>query len=115
MARARAARDVTRAVREDLERGAEADVTTAYDAFETARAAYDLDRHALLVAQENFRVQDTRYRAGATAILDLLAAQDQPRPRRKPTWCRSRYATRLCRRRPRGHPGSPTVHDRIEP
>jgi len=31
----------------------------------------------VLVARENFRVQDTRYRAGASTILDLLEAQDQ--------------------------------------
>jgi outer membrane protein TolC len=77
VARAKAARDVTRAVRLDLERGVDADVTTAYNAFVTARATLDLEREAVLVAQENFRVQDTRYRAGASTILDLLAAQDQ--------------------------------------
>ena len=78
VARARATRDVSRAVREDLERGVDADVTTAYNAFVTARAALDLEREAVLVARENFRVQDTRYRAGASTILDLLEAQDQP-------------------------------------
>jgi outer membrane protein TolC len=77
VARARATRDVSRAVREDLERGVDADVTTAYNAFVTARATLDLEREAVAVAQENFRVQDTRYRAGASTILDLLAAQDQ--------------------------------------
>ncbi|HEX9166573.1 MAG TPA: TolC family protein, partial [Gemmatimonadales bacterium] len=77
VARARATRDVSRAVREDLERGVDADVTTAYNAFVTARAALDLEREAVLVARENFRVQDTRYRAGASTILDLLEAQDQ--------------------------------------
>lgn len=77
VSRARGARDVARAVREDLERGVDADVTTAYRAFETARAALDLERDAVLVARENFRVQDTRYRAGAATILDLLSAQDE--------------------------------------
>lgn len=72
---ARVNRDVARAIREDLERGAYRDVTAAYTAFTTARAAYDVARQALLVAQENFRVQDVRYRAGATTILDLLQAQ----------------------------------------
>jgi outer membrane protein len=77
VSRARATRNVSRAVREDLERGVDADVTAAYSAFVTARAALDLEREAVLVARENFRVQDTRYRAGASTILDLLEAQDQ--------------------------------------
>jgi outer membrane protein TolC len=77
VARAKAARDVSHAVRLDLERGVDADVTRAYNAFVTARATLDLEREAVRVAQENFRVQDTRYRAGASTILDLLAAQDQ--------------------------------------
>jgi len=94
LARAKAARDVFRAVREDLERGAEADVTTAYDAFLTARASFELDRNALLVARENFRVQDTRYRAGATTILDLLEAQDRL-TQAEANLVRSRYATRF--------------------
>jgi len=92
--RAQAARDVARAVREDLERGAEADVTTAYDAFLTARASFDLDRSALSVARENFRVQDTRYRAGATTILDLLEAQDRLTGA-EANLVQSRYATRF--------------------
>ncbi|HEV8149114.1 MAG TPA: TolC family protein [Gemmatimonadales bacterium] len=73
--RARTARDLARATREDLERSAEADVTEAYDAYQTARATADLSAQALLVARENYRVQEARYRAGASTILDLLDAQ----------------------------------------
>lgn len=73
--RARTLRDVARAAREDLERSAEADVTEAYEAYQTARATADLSAQGLIVARENYRVQEARYRAGASTILDLLDAQ----------------------------------------
>ncbi len=72
---ARVDRDVSRAIREDLERGALRDVTEAYDAYLTARRNVDLSHEALDAATENFRVQDARYRSGATTILELLDAQ----------------------------------------
>jgi outer membrane protein len=75
VSRARAARDLAQATREDLERAAEADVTAAYDAYQTARATSDLATQGLIVARESYRVQDARYRAGASTILDLLDAQ----------------------------------------
>ncbi|HEV8356976.1 MAG TPA: TolC family protein [Gemmatimonadales bacterium] len=75
VSRARAARDAARAIREDLERAAEVDVTEAYEAYETARATADYSTQGLLIALENFRVQEARYRGGATTILDLLDAQ----------------------------------------
>jgi outer membrane protein TolC len=68
---------VARAIRTDLERSAWHDVTAAYDAYETNRATVALEQSAVLVARENNRVQETRYRAGATTILDLLAAQNR--------------------------------------
>ena len=73
--RARTARDLARASREDLERSAEADVTEAYEAYQTARATADFSAQGLVVARENYRVQEARYRAGASTILDLLDAQ----------------------------------------
>jgi len=75
ISQARTSRDVARAIRSDLERGARADVTEAYDAYNTARAATELSAVAVAVARENYRVQESRYRAGATTILDLLDAQ----------------------------------------
>ena len=75
VARARAARDAAAAVRLDAERSIARDVTEAFEAYGTARATVLLSADALLVARENYRVQDTRYRAGATTILDLLEAQ----------------------------------------
>ena len=44
-------------------------------AYTTARASYDLAGEGLVVARENLRVQEERYRAGATTILDLVTAQ----------------------------------------
>ncbi len=73
--RARTARDLARAVREDLERGAETDVTGAYEAYQTARATAEVSAHGVQVAREVYRVQEARYRAGASTILDLLDAQ----------------------------------------
>jgi outer membrane protein len=77
LSEARVRRDVARAIRADLERGARHDVTAAVDAYETNRATFDLERDAVRVASENNRVQETRYRAGATTILDLLDAQNR--------------------------------------
>jgi outer membrane protein TolC len=72
---ARVSRDVFQAIREDLERSARVDVTASYEAYQTARATVELGQTAVVVARENFRVQEARYRAGATQILDLLSAQ----------------------------------------
>jgi len=73
---ARSDRDVARAFRTDLERAAYRDVTEAYDGYETARAALVLAEEGLTVARENYRVQEARYKAGATTVLDLLTAQN---------------------------------------
>lgn len=75
IAQAQSARRVAEAIRADLERGARADVTEAYAAYETSRAVVGLAREAQVVALENYRVQESRYRNGAGTILDLLDAQ----------------------------------------
>ena len=72
---ARVNRDVARAIREDFERAARPDVTQAYDQYLTSRATTELAVQAVVVAEENYRVQEARYRSGATDILDLLEAQ----------------------------------------
>jgi outer membrane protein TolC len=96
VSQARVQRDVAKAIRADLERGARHDVTAAYDAYETSRATYALERDAVLVARENNRVQETRYRAGATTILDLLDAQNQL-VSAEADLVRATYNTRLAR------------------
>jgi len=92
--RARNARDVAVATREDLERSAEADVTEAYEAYETARATADYAAQGLVVAQETYRVQQARYRAGASTILDLLDAQSAL-TEAEAELVQARYAARL--------------------
>ncbi|UCC74709.1 MAG: TolC family protein [Gemmatimonadota bacterium] len=75
LSRAKANRDVARAVRRDAELAVRRDAIEAYQAYVTARASAELAQQAVIVAQENLDVQETRYRAGATTILDLLSAQ----------------------------------------
>lgn len=75
LSRARVNRDVARAVRADMDRGVQHDVTAAYDGYVTSRATLALAAEGLMVARESFRVQQSRYSAGATTILDLLDAQ----------------------------------------
>jgi outer membrane protein TolC len=75
LARARSTREAAAATRRDTELAVRRDVIEAYEAYRTARASTDLAAEAVAVATENLRVQQTRYRAGATTILDLLTAQ----------------------------------------
>ena len=44
-------------------------------AYETATATAELESQAVAVARENLRVQEQRYRSGATTIIDLITAQ----------------------------------------
>src|SRR5919197_271699 len=94
VSRARVNHDVARAIREDMERSVRRDVTAAYDGFTTARASTDLAEEGLRVARENFRVQQARYRTGATTILDLLKAEADLDDA-SATLVQARYATRL--------------------
>ena len=75
VSQARVARDVARTIRQDLERVVRRDVTGAYDTYQTSRAAVDLASIGVQVGRENYRMQEMRYRAGASTILDLLDAQ----------------------------------------
>ena len=75
IARARAERDIARAVRAERERASAEQMAQAYNGYVTARAGIELAQTGVAVAQENHRVQAARYREGATTILDLLEAQ----------------------------------------
>jgi outer membrane protein TolC len=72
---ARASLDSARAALADLERGARQDVTSAYEAYSTARAIVDMQQASVVVARENLRVTTLRYRTGAEDILNTLNAQ----------------------------------------
>ena len=75
VSRARVNRDVNRAIREDLERVVRRDVTSSYDAYQVSAAAVELALVAGTVASQTYRMQELRYRSGASTILDLLDAQ----------------------------------------
>jgi outer membrane protein TolC len=94
LSQARVTHDVARAARDTLERSVRRDVTAAYDRFTTARASTDIAIEAVAVARENFRVQQSRYRAGATTILDLLKAQADLDDAES-SLVQARYTTRL--------------------
>lgn len=92
--RARVNRDVSRAIRADLELAARRDVTAAFEAYRTAQATTALSETAVIVAKENYRVQESRYRGGATTILDVLDAQLRL-TQAEADLVQSRYALRL--------------------
>jgi outer membrane protein len=75
VSRAKVTRDVARTIREDLERGVRRDVIAAFDTYESSREAVRLARVGVSVARDTYRMQEMRYRAGATTILDLLDSQ----------------------------------------
>lgn len=94
LSRASANRNVARAIREDMDRAVQHDVTGAYDGYLTARASTALAAEGVTVGRENFRVQQSRYSAGATTILDLLEAQ-VGLSEAEAQLVQARYATRL--------------------
>ena len=94
LARARAARDIAGAAERDTELAVRRDAVEAYEAYNTARASADLAAQAVLVARENLRVQEERYRSGATTILDLVTAQVSLAEAEAGV-VQARYATRL--------------------
>jgi multidrug efflux system outer membrane protein len=75
VARARADRNVASATRADTERAAGEVMAQAYRGYLTSRGGIDLALVGLTAATENYRVQNARYREGATTIVDLLEAQ----------------------------------------
>jgi outer membrane protein TolC len=72
---ARVNRDVARTIRGDLERVVRRDVTASYDGYQVTAAAVDLAEVGVTVASQTYRMQELRYRSGATTILDLLDSQ----------------------------------------
>jgi outer membrane protein len=94
VSRARVNRDVAHAIREDMDRAVQVDVTAAYDTYLTSRATAALAGDAVTAARESFRVQQSRYAAGATTILDLLATQ-VALSEAEAAMVQARYSTRL--------------------
>lgn len=96
MERLRTTQDVARAVRSDLERAARRDVTEAYTGYDVARRQLALAETGVVVAAEVLRVQEARYRAGASTVLELLDAQAQL-VQAQADEVQARYAVRLSR------------------
>ena len=94
VARARADRNVASAARADTERAAGEFMAQAYRGYITARGGIDLALVGLAAATENYRVQNARYREGATTIVDLLEAQ-VALSEAQAQLIRARYASRL--------------------
>jgi len=94
VARARSDRNVASATRTDLERAAGEVMAQAYHGYLTSRGGIDLASISLAAATENYRVQNARYREGATTILDLLEAQVSLSEAQAAV-IRARYASRL--------------------
>jgi len=94
LSQARVSRDVFRAIQQDMDRAVKHDVTAAYDGYVTARATTGLAMTGLVVARENYRVQQSRYSAGATDITELLRGQEALNIAEEQL-VQVRYATRL--------------------
>jgi multidrug efflux pump len=75
VATARAERDVARSIREERERSTAERMARAWDDHTTAFAALEIARSGKLVATANYRIQEARYREGASTIIELLEAQ----------------------------------------
>lgn len=92
--RARVNRDVARTIREDLERVVRRDVTSSYDGYQTSVSTVELASVGVNVARQTYRMQELRYRSGASTILDLLDAQVNL-AQAEADLVRARYDTRL--------------------
>ena len=66
---------IAEATRKDAALEVRQEAVRSFQAYNTARAAVEIEREAVAVARENLRVQSERYRTGAITILDLITAQ----------------------------------------
>lgn len=75
MARNGAARDEAEATLADTKRQASANLTTQLTALRSAEQRIDIAKASGAAAEENLRVQQTRYRVGASTIVDVQTAE----------------------------------------
>jgi outer membrane protein len=59
----------------DARRAVQASLTTQYSALDAARVRIEISRTSIEAAQEDLRVINARYQAGAATILDVLTSQ----------------------------------------
>ncbi|HVX89371.1 MAG TPA: TolC family protein, partial [Gemmatimonadales bacterium] len=94
VAQARAQHDIAQAVREESERATAEQMAQAWNGYRTAQAALALAQTGVVVSTANYRIQEVRYREGASTIIDLLAAQVAS-GEAEATLVQTRYAARL--------------------
>ena len=94
VAQARAARDIAQANREERERATAEEMAKSWNGFLTAQAGLELARIGVVVSAENYRIQESRYREGASTIIDLMLAQVAV-GESEAALVQSRYAARL--------------------
>ncbi|MEO7104601.1 MAG: TolC family protein [Gemmatimonadaceae bacterium] len=73
--RAKAEADAARSIQLDTKRGIRADAVRAYDEATVAAQRIGFAREAVAAAREDLRVQELRYRAGASTFLDEVTSQ----------------------------------------
>jgi multidrug efflux pump len=94
LAQARANNDIATALREDQERATAEQMAGAWSDHDVSVAALEYAQIGVRLSTETFRIQEIRYREGATTILDLLEAQETL-GKAEATLVTARYAARL--------------------
>lgn len=75
VSRAQANRDIARARLRDTRLAAEVQLTDALGALQTATASAEISEAGVVAAEEDLRVQQERYRVGASTLLEVLTSQ----------------------------------------
>jgi outer membrane protein TolC len=76
IAQREADRDVGEATAEDTRRAVDAELTSRIAELEAARSKIDITLVSVAAATEDLRVQQERYRLGASTIVDVLTSQE---------------------------------------
>ena len=76
IAQREASYDVAQAIAEDERRAVQAELTARLAQLDAARAKIDITRTSVAAATEDLRVQQERYRVGASTIVDVLTSQE---------------------------------------
>jgi outer membrane protein TolC len=76
IAQREADRDVSEATAEDTRRAVDAELTSRIAELEAARSKIDITLVSVAAATEDLRVQQERYRLGASTIVDVLTSQE---------------------------------------
>jgi outer membrane protein len=76
IAQREADRDVAEATAADVRRGVQADLELRLAELDAARSRIEITRTSVVAAGEDLRVQQERYRLGASTIVDVLTSQE---------------------------------------